>query len=321
MTDRVLITGVTGFAGSYLAEYLLSSEKPCEVYGTYLAEQSIQNIASVKEHVTLYQVDLTDEQRVHGLIHTVKPTQVFHLAALASPADSFKEPLATIMNNVSVQIHLLEALWKAELVNTRVLVVSSADVYGIVRPEDLPIDEDTPFQPTNPYAVSKLTQDMLGLQYVHSYKLPIVRVRPFNHIGPRQSPSFVVASFAQKIARIEKGEEEPVLRVGNIETKRDFTDVRDMVVAYDLALEKGTPGAVYNIGSGNSYKIADIIDKLLSFASVAITVKIDETLFRPSDTPELVCDPGRFSTLTNWKPTHTIDETLKATLDYWRSIV
>lgn len=320
MHKKVLITGATGFAGSYLAK-LLCEKKLYEVHGTYLNDESIQNVNSLKDSLLLSQIDLTKKEDVYALIHTIKPDVVYHLAAFTSPADSFKNPSEAIMNNVTVQINLLEALRETKLLQTHILIVSSADVYGAVSPIELPISETTALYPTNPYAVSKITQDYLGLQYFLSYKLPIIRVRPFNHIGPRQSPQFVVASFAKKIAEIEKRRREPVLTVGNLDAKRDFTDVRDMVSAYILAIEKGKPGEVYNLGSGKSHKISDIVEKLLSFSKTKITISTDASLLRPSDTPDSVCDYGKFHKQTGWEPKIPLGQTLKETLDYWRGIV
>ena len=184
---------------------------------------------------------------------------------------------------------------------------------------DLPIGEETEIRPVNPYAVSKVACDFLGLQYFLSYKLPIVRVRPFNHIGPRQSPSFVVAAFAKKIAEIEKNKIPPVIKVGNLSPKRDFTDVRDTVWGYQLLIEKGEPGEVYNIGSGRSYEIKYILDTLLSFSDKKITIETDSALMRPVDVPELVCDNSKIKKVTGWEPKIPIEQTLRETLDYWRN--
>lgn len=320
MQKKVLITGVTGFAGSYLAE-LICKKNTHKVFGTYISDESLRNVSFFTDSLQLSKIDLTEREQVFGLIAEIKPDFVYHLAALASPGDSFKKPTETITNNVAVQVNIFEALKEAKLFDTKILVTSSADVYGAVSPKDLPIDENTSFHPTNPYAVSKITQDYLALQYFISYKMPIVRVRPFNHIGPRQSPSFVVASFAKKIAEIEKIGKDATLSVGNIETKRDFTDVRDMVRAYELALEKGEAGDVYNIGSGKSYKISEILQKLLSLSKVNITIDVDTSLLRPSETLNLVCDSTKFREQTGWKPELQLDQTLKETLDYWRAIV
>ncbi len=316
---KVFITGISGFAGSYLARYL--RKKDISITGTYLMDESLKVIEDIKDRLSLIKVDLQDATRVLELINTIKPDLVFHLAALTSPGDSFNNPVATIQNNIAAQINILEGIKKAKLPDTKILIVSSAEVYGLVKKEDLPIDEDTKLMPTNPYAVSKIAQDFLGLQYFLSYKIKVIRVRPFNHIGPGQSPSFVVPAFAKKIAEIEKGQGKPTLLVGSLDAKRDFTDVRDMVRAYSIIIQKGKPGEVYNIGSGKSYKIADILDRLLSFSKSKIAVKIDKSLFRPSDNPELLCDANKFIRATGWSPEISIDTTLKDTLDYWRNII
>ncbi len=190
----------------------------------------------------------------------------------------------------------------------------------MVSKEDLPIDEETPFNPTNPYAVSKLAQDFLGLQYFLSHKIKTVRVRPFNHAGPRQSSAFVIAAFAKGIAEIEKGKRN-VLSVGNTKSKRDFSDVRDMVKAYALAVEKGEDGDVYNLGGGKSYVISEILKMLINLSSTKIETQEDPALMAPSDNPELICDYSKFFGLTSWKPEIPIEKTLKDTLDYWRKIV
>lgn len=318
---RVLITGTSGFAGSHLAEFLIQQRK-YKVWGTYLLENSLGSINGLKNKIKLVKADLTKKERVTDLIKRTFPDYIFHLAALTSPAASFNNPLATIENNIAAEMNLLSAVLDNKLFDTRVLIISSAEVYGLVKKKDLPIDEETELMPSSPYAVSKIAQDFLGLYYFLSYNLKIIRVRPFNHIGPRQSPNFVVASFARKIAEIEKLKStKTAISVGNLSAKRDFTDVRDMVRAYVLAIEKGKFGEVYNIGSEKSHKISDILDKLLKFSKVRIKVHIDKAKFKPIDIPELLCNASKFKRLTNWKPSIAIDTTLKDTLDYWRGVV
>lgn len=313
---KALVTGITGFAGSFLAEHLVPMGG-YEIAGTYLTDSSISNVSSIRNKIKLHKVDLQDFAATKNLISEEKPDLVFHLAALSSPAESFKNPSKFINNNVSAQVNLLEAVRQTKIF-PRILIVSTAEVYGDVSPADLPINEETPLRPGNPYAVSKVAQDFLGLQYFLAHKIPVIRVRPFNHIGPRQSPAFVVSSFAKKIAEIEKGSIEPVLKVGNLAAKRDFTDVRDMVNAYVQILDKGDIGEVYNIGSGSSYKIEDILNKLLSFSDKKIKVERDESLMRPIDVPELVCDNTKIKNATGWQPKIPINQTLRETLDYWR---
>ncbi|MEK7533954.1 MAG: GDP-mannose 4,6-dehydratase [Patescibacteria group bacterium] len=317
---RVLITGITGFAGSHLAEYLCS-KKEYEISGTYLLNKSLENVDAIRDKIHLIKVDLTNAKKVLELVEITKPDLVFNMAGLPSTADSFKNPAETLINNISLEINLLSAIKENKLLDAKILIISSAEIYGLVKKEDLPIDEETRLMPTSPYSVSKIAQDFLGLQYFLSYNLKIIRVRPFNHIGPRQSSHFVVAAIAKKIAEIEKGKRKPILAVGNLESKRDFTDVRDMVRAYAITLEKGQLGQVYNIGSGVSHRIYDILHKLLLQSRAKITVKSDKSLFRPIDNPELVCDASKFKRLTNWKPEIELAVTLKDTLDYWRNIV
>lgn len=317
---KILITGSSGFAGSFLAEYL-ATEKDVSLSGTYLFKNSPTNLESIKDKIKLVRLDLVDGEKVIEMVSSFKPDFVYHLAALTSPKESYNDPSETMVINIKAQINLLEAIKNANLKDTRMLVVSSGEIYGQVDKKDLPLDEETMLRPTSPYSVSKITQDFLGLQYFLSYNLKIIRVRPFNHIGPRQSTAFVVSAFAKKIVEIEKNKREPVLSVGNLESARDFTDVRDMVKAYVLAIEKGKEGEVYNLGTGKSYKISEILEKLLSLSSANIKIERDENLLRPIDIPDLVCDATKFKNLTNWAPKIPIEVTLKDTLDYWRNII
>lgn len=315
---KVLITGITGFAGSYLSDYLLKQNK-FEVSGTYLDDKSLANLEN-KDDIKLYKVNLLDGEATAKLVQYEKPDYLFHLAALTSAKKSFSDPKETFVNNISAQINVLEAIKILGLIDTEVLIISSAEVYGRVSKEDLPIDEETSFHPTNPYAVSKLTQDFMGLQYYLTNKLKIVRVRPFNHVGPKQSPQFVVSAFAKRIVEMEKGKEK-TMKVGNLSSRRDFTDVRDMVKAYLLALEKGVDGEVYNLGSGKSYEISEILNMMIGLSKTQIHTEQDPSLIMPSDDPELLCDFSKFEKLTGWHPEIPIEKTLQDTLDYWRNQV
>lgn len=321
MQRKILITGSTGFVGHHLVEYLLNNKKDCEIYGTYLDESSLSSFVEYKDRVNFLKGDLTNNNIVEDIVSKIRPDTVYHLAAFTATSKSFDLPTEVIMNNVSVQVSLLEAIRKNKLFDTKILIVSSGDIYGKVSQKDLPVNEDTQLNPANPYSVSKITQDYLGLQYFIAYDLKIIRARPFNHIGPGQSPNFVVSAFSKKIAEIEKGKREPVLPVGNLNSKRDFTNVKDIVRAYDLLIDKGQAGDVYNIGSGKSYRIGDILDILLSFSKEKIKVEIDKNLLRPVDEPDLFCDYSKLNKLTGWEPTIQIKETLRQTLDYWRNII
>jgi GDP-4-dehydro-6-deoxy-D-mannose reductase len=316
---RALITGISGFAGSFLAEYLCK-KGGYEVVGTYHAGKRLDNLQPIRNDLTLIQADLTDKKAIQQLISDAQPDIVFHLAALASPSESFKDPSLTFATNVVGQINLLEAIREQRLADTRILIVSSSEVYGIVGKEDLPIDEDTPFRPVSPYAVSKITQDFLGLQYYLTYKLQVIRVRPFNHIGPRQTPQYAVASFARQIALIEKGKQDATLLVGNLNARRDFTDVRDIVRAYVEILERGDPGDVYNIGSGVSHTMSEIVGMLIKFAKVPINLVQDEKRFMPIDIPDNQCDSTKLRRKISWQAEIPLDVSLRDVLDYWRKI-
>jgi len=310
---KALITGINGFVGTHLSNYL--NEKGFEVFGTL--KPGTESVSGPN----LKAVDILNFEGIKNYIKEIEPDYIYHLAALVSPSESFKNPQETITNNIGGQVNILQAVKELKFLQTKILVVSSAEVYGAVEKKYLPTNEDAPLRPRSPYAVTKIAQDFLGLQYFLSEQIQCIRVRPFNHIGPHQAPYFAVPSFAKQIAQIEKGKKEAVLRVGNLEAKRDFTDVRDVVRAYVLLMEKGEIGDVYNVGRGKSYKIEDVLNQLLELSSQKIIVEKDPSLVRPSDIPELLCDYSKLNKATGWKPEITLEISLKDTLDYWRNIV
>ena len=310
---RALITGVGGFVGRHLLAHLL--EEGDNVCGLGRAAD-VSGIGSIR----VFQADLSDRSAVTRVIREAQPEAVYHLAAQSSPAESLADPWATIGNNLLAQINLFEALLSSGQ-RPRVLVIGSSDEYGKVEPEDVPTDEDVPLRPTTPYAVSKVGQDVMGFQYFAQHGLPVVRVRPFNHTGPGHDARFVVPGLARQLAQIEAGAREPVLRVGNVNVERDFTDARDMVRAYRLALVAGSPGEVYNLGSGRSVRIAEMIGDLTSMCRAQVEIRVDPLLLRPSDIPRQVADTRRFTSLTGWQPRIPWHTTLADTLDYWRKQV
>ncbi len=275
--------------------------------------------AELAAGVHCHRVDLLRRSAVRGLLRRLEPDWVFHLAARSSVADSWRDPAGTLVNNAGAQANLLAALVELDR-PPRVLVVGSTDEYGGPSGRPGPLDEDAPLRPLTPYGVSKVAQDLLGLQYYLSHDLPVVRVRPFNHAGPRQSPHFAIASFARQIARIELGRQRPRLLVGNLKVRRDFTDVRDIVRAYHLAMVRGKPGAVYNIGSGRATSMGEIVHALVRMSRRPITVEVDAARVRSVEAPAYLCDARRFRRLTGWRPEIPLPQTLSDTLDYWRRI-
>lgn len=311
---RFLITGVSGFAGSHLADHL-ASLPGAEVWGCdRIGERRPYHPPSLQ----LLATELCDPDATLALLKQIQPDRIYHLAGQAFVGGSWANPWETLETNLRAQVNLLEAL-RVVCPAARMLVVGSNEEYGRLTPADLPVRETTPLRPDSPYGVSKVGQDLLGLQYFLSYGLHLVRVRPFNHIGPRQNPKFVAPAFASQIAAIEAGRQAPVLRVGNLAARRDFTDVRDMVRAYVLALEQGEPGEIYNIGSGRSRGIQELLDTLLRLATCPITVEVDPARLRPSDVAEAVCEAHKFRARTGWAPTIPFEQTLKELLDYERA--
>lgn len=315
---KALVTGISGFAGSHLAEFLLN--KGYEVFGSYFDKSTFSNLEGSIDKIRLFQCDIRNYDPLKRILSEVKPDEIYHLAAITFVPNSLKNPKLTFDTNLYGTMNLYEAV-KELKIYPKILFVGSADEYGIVKEEDLPINESCPLRPINPYAVSKVSADFLSYFYRKNYNLNITRVRPFNHTGPRQSPEFVCPNFARQIAEIEKGLRKPIMYVGNLEAKRDFIDVRDMVRAYRLALKKGKAGEVYNISSGRGYIIQDAIDMLLDMAQVKIEVKQDPARMRSSDIPTLVGDNTKFVKLTNWQLQIPFDQTLKEILGYWREKV
>lgn len=315
---RILITGITGFVGSHLAEYLLKKNPDNDIYGIYRWRSRMENLHLVQNKINMVECDLHDSGSVRQMMEKVRPDRIFHLAAQSYVLSSWHAPADTISNNILGQLNLLEAMRDLNL-NCRMQIAGSSEEYGLVKPDEVPIKETNPLRPMSPYAVSKVGQDMLAYQYYMSYGFHLIRTRAFNHSGPRRGDVFVESNFAKQIVDIEKGRQEPVLKVGNLEAKRDFTDARDIVRAYDLALEKGIPGEVYNIASNNEYSIQEILDILLSKTKIKIKVEEDPARLRPSDVPVLRGDYSKFHKLTGWKPEIPFEQTLEDLMEYWKN--
>ena len=314
---RALITGITGFAGSHLAEYLLAEHPDVEVFGTLRWRSRRENIAHIEDDVRLIEADLRDYTSMLTMLREARPDFVFHLAAQSFVPSSWTGPNETLATNISGQVNLFEAIRHLEL-DPVVQIACSSEEYGMVLPDETPIKETNPLRPLSPYGVSKVAQDLMGYQYHQSYGLKAVRTRGFNHTGPRRGHVFVTSNFARQLAAIEAGHREPVIRVGNLDAVRDFTDVRDMVRAYWLAVNHATPGDVYNIASGRAITIRELLDRLIALSTADVRIEQDPSRMRPSDVEVLLGDSSKFRQATGWEPKIPFDQTLADTLDYWR---
>ncbi len=315
---KALITGITGFVGSHLSELLIG--KGFEVHGLYRWRSRTANIDHIKENLNLIYADITDYHSVESAIGSIKPDYIFHLAAQSFVPVSWTAPSNTVNTNIIGQLNLLEAVRKLNL-DTKIQIAGSSEEYGIVKEDETPIKETNPLRPSSPYAVSKICQEMLGYQYFVSYGMKIILTRGFNHTGPRRGDVFVTSSFAKQVAEIENGKRKPILHVGNLTAIRDFTDVRDMVKGYLLAIEKCKLGEPYNIATGKGYRIQEVVDLLLAMTKKKIEIKQDQSRMRPSDVPILIGDYTKFKNQTGWEPAISFEKTLEDTLDYWRGIV
>lgn len=311
---KAYITGICGFAGGYLTELLL--REGCAVFGTKLPQEA--RPAHLPPDVTVWDADLLDADSIERSLSNCRPDALFHLAAQSSVAHSWKDPKRTFEVNVNGTLTLLEGV-RRYVPGCRVLLAGSSEQYGKTPPEAVPISETHPLDPANPYAVSKAAQEMLGRLYASARGLQVVMARAFNHTGPRQMPEFVLPDFSQRIARIEQGKMTPVLKVGNLDAVRDFTDVRDVAAAYYALFRSGLPGEVYNIGSGEGYAIRHLLSELLAMSAATIRVEQDPDRIRPSDVPVLICDHAKITAQTGWKPRIPMQQTLQDVLDFWRS--
>ncbi|MBI2599778.1 GDP-mannose 4,6-dehydratase [Candidatus Daviesbacteria bacterium] len=321
MFKTIFITGITGFVGSHLAEYVLKNYKGVKVYGLVRWRSPKNNISKILDKVNLYYGDLEDYSSLEKILSTLKPDVIFHLAAQSYVDFSFVSPMSTLQANVIGTANLLEAIKTLKLkekYDPIIHICSSSEVYGQVKEDEIPIKETNSFRPASPYAVSKVGEDMLALQYFLSWKIKTIRTRMFTHEGPRRGEVFAPSNFAKQIAAIEAGKQKNVVMVGNLNSVRTFMDVRDAVRAYWLLVNRCTPGEVYNIGGVETMTIGDMLNKLISFSKKKITIKVDPKRLRPSDVTLQIPSVEKFSAQTGWKPKIKFDQTLKDMLNYWR---
>jgi GDP-4-dehydro-6-deoxy-D-mannose reductase len=313
---RVLITGVAGFVGRHLAAQLLE-EGSHEVWGLARPDREAEGL---DPRIRLISADLQDRDLVDQAIGESRPDAIYHLAAQSSVAQSLVDPLPLLVNNVAGQVQLLEACARHAPV-ARILIIGSAEEYGLTSPDDLPIRETKELRPISPYGVSKVAQDMLGHQYFATHRLQVIRVRPFVHTGPGQSSTFVTPSFARQLAEMEAGLRNLTMQVGFLDGQRDFTDVRDVARGYRLLIECGEPGEVYNLGSGVPRSIRSILDGLLALSTATPKVETDPARIRPLEVPIQYPDCSKLHDATGWKPQIPFEQTLRDVLDDWRARV
>jgi len=309
---KALIVGGAGFVGSYLIDHLREKCK-CSISVTKMAHENISN-----NNIDIFDLNILIKDDIVKLLRLIKPDYIFHLAAQSSVALSWNNPALTIDVNIKGSVNLLDAVRELDY-KPRILLIGSGEEYGHINADETPIRENNATRPGNIYAATKVAQNLIGKIYSDAYQMDIVMVRAFNHIGPNQAPLFVVADFCKQVAEIEKGIKNPIIKVGNLSVKRDFTDVRDVVKAYALLVQKGKSGETYNVGSGKAISIEDILKLILSMSHVNIKVEIDENRLRPVDVPIIEADVTKITHATGWNKVIKLEETIADTLNYWRS--
>ena len=321
MKKKILITGITGFVGSHLADYLVADKKNM-LYGLKRPNSQLRNIHHLKDKIELINGDLIDQSSMINILQKVEPDEIYHLGAMSWVTPSWSMPAAYMQTNAIGTINLFEAMRLLNC-NARVLISCTPEEFGDVPEHMIPITEETRIHPNNPYAASKAAQDMISMVYHASYGMQIIRTRAFNHEGPRRDILGANASWAYQIAKIERGLQKPVIEVGNLEATRNFTDILDLVKAYKLAMEKGVPSELYLIGSQNIYTMKECLLKLISLSteSSKISYKVVDELVRPTELKTFIADFTKFKNLTDWEPIISFEDTMQSVLDYWRNFI
>lgn len=320
--DRILITGITGFVGSHLADYIIENHPEVEILGLVRWRSPKNNIEHILDKIALLCGDLADPHSLRSILTEHRPDVIFHLAAQSYVPFSYKVPIATLNANVIGTANLLEEIKSLKLSSEYdpiVHICSSSEVYGQVKEEEVPIKETNPFRPSSPYAVSKVGEDMLALQYWLSWKIKTIRTRMFTHTGPRRGEVFATSTFAKQIAAIEFGKQSPIVKVGNLDSIRTFLDVKDAVRAYWTLVSECIFGEVYNVGGNETMTVGEMLNKLINLSTVKdIKIEIDPARLRPSDVTLQIPDISKFTKETGWKPEIKFDKTLEDLLNYWR---
>lgn len=314
---KILITGINGFVGGHLAERLMANPH-YQLFG--IARTAELSLPSLTNRVALRQLDLRDSERIKECLDAIKPDVIIHLAAQASVAKSFSDPIGTMQDNVIPSIALMQYAVELKL-DPLCIFAGSNEIFGMVAPDEMPINEQQPLNPVTPYGVSKASVDMAAYQWFVSHKVRTIRLRLFSHIGPRQSDAYAISAFAAQIAKIEAGLQEPILKVGNLSARRDITDVRDVAAAYEALITHGQPGQAYNVGAGQSHEIRHLLEQLVSYSTVPIRIEVDPARLRPVDVPDVVCDNRLLTQHTGWQPQIPVTQTMHDILAYWRHTI
>jgi len=326
LKKRILITGITGFVGSHLADYLIENVDKIDIYGTRRYHLSrYDHISHLSSRIKFYDRDLIDPIAVNEMIKDIKPDVIFHMAAQSFVSPSWLHPSLFMDANYKITVNLMDACIKNKI-NPRIHIPGSGEEYGEIHKSELPIDENTILRPVNPYSVSKIAQDYIAYVYYRSYGLNVIRTRAFNHEGARRDKVFGLPMYAYQLAKIENQLIKPTINVGVLSDKRNFTHVKDMVRAYWLAVQKCKPGELYIIGTNQKnllYTYNELLKMLISKSTYKNKIKIyrDPKLIRPVQVPRLICNPSKFKKLTGWSPTFSIDDIVEDTLNYWRKKV
>lgn len=314
---RVFITGITGPVGSFLADYLLTLPE-VEVHAFKRWRSDPRPIEHLRDRVTFHEGDIEDPFSVSKAIERARPDRIYHLAAQSYPSESWDAPIATMRVNVEGTINVLEAA-RLHCPAARIHIAGTSAEYGWVSPEEVPIPETHLLRPASPYGVSKVAAELTGLQYHDSYGLHVVVTRSFNHVGPRQGDRCSIQTFCRQMAAIEAGQQEPVISVGNLEPRRDFTHTTDVARALWLLLDRGQPGQVYNLCSGTATRIGDIVEIVREQGRVPVEIRVDPARLRPSDEPLLMGDNSKLRAATGWQPEISMNQIVDELLDYWRA--
>lgn len=314
--DKFLITGYSGFVGLHFLDYLEDNKIQCEVLGIDIAPMTGHRDFN---YVNLYteSVDLLNQADIERIIYEFHPNYILHLASYSSVAFSWKNPTLSFKNNVNIFLNLLEVVRKYNL-STRILSIGSSEEYGNVLPDEIPLTETSPLRPLSPYAVARVSQEMLSKLYADSFGLDIVITRSFNHIGPRQRDVFVVPSFVKRISEAKiSGKSQMTLTTGDLSIIRDFTDVRDVVKAYYLLLKYGHKGEIYNVCSGHPTRLSEIIDVSSKVLNISVMTEISKNLIRPNDNPLIIGDNSKLRNHTGWYPSYNLNKSIRDIISYW----